>query len=168
MRKLLILLPILFLFSCEKSETNIQKDDEQNRDGKKIENSKSNNEINTEMTKKRSIDDFKYDPNLELSDGVFVGDFHSITDVINKNNASVKLLKKKDIENLYKDELEIIRNLIFARHGYIFKSENILSRMEWYIPRSENVSDELTEIELKNIELIKRYEPYAKKIDFNR
>ncbi|MBK6507347.1 MAG: YARHG domain-containing protein [Ignavibacteria bacterium] len=35
-------------------------------------------------------------------------------------NASNVLLRKSDVENLYKGDLEVIRNSIYARHGYSF------------------------------------------------
>lgn len=80
-------------------------------------------------------------------------------------NASIKELKKQDLENLYKTDMEIIRNAIYARHGYSFKNRKIRhifdSYVEWYIPFSIDVSEELTDLEIKNIELIKRYEKHA-------
>lgn len=66
---------------------------------------------------------------------------------------------------MYKTDLEIIRNTIYARHGYSFKKRKIRTifdrHLEWYIPFSIDVSKELTEIEQKNIALIKRYEKHA-------
>jgi hypothetical protein len=78
--------------------------------------------------------------------------------------ASQKLLKEVDVENLTKYELEMMRNEIFARHGYCFKKKNLretFENEEWYVPNTVNVVDKLTEIEKKNIALIKRYEKYA-------
>ena len=54
-----------------------------------------------------------------------------------------------------------MRNEIFARHGYIFKSEemiNYFSEQSWYSPTNNDVISLLTVIERKNIELIKSYE----------
>jgi hypothetical protein len=80
-------------------------------------------------------------------------------------NASIKELKKEDLENLYKTDLEIIRNAIYARHGYSFKNRKIRNifdeYVDWYIPFSIDVSKELTDLEIKNITLIKRYEKHA-------
>lgn len=80
-------------------------------------------------------------------------------------NASIKELKKEDVENLYKTDLEIIRNAIYARHGYSFKNRKIRNIFDeyvgWYIPFSIDVSNDLTTLEKKNIELIKRYEKHA-------
>ncbi len=78
--------------------------------------------------------------------------------------ASQKLLKASDVENLTKSDLETMRNEIFARHGYCFKKKELrdyFENEEWYVPNTVDVKDKLTDIEKKNITLIKRYEKYA-------
>ena len=78
--------------------------------------------------------------------------------------ASKRLLTDDDVNNLMKPELEIMRNEIFARHGYCFKKKNLRDMFEdkdWYIPNTVDVKMDLTEIEKKNIILIKRFEKYA-------
>ncbi len=58
-------------------------------------------------------------------------------------------------------ELKIMRNEIFARHGYIFKTDAMkryFSRQPWYRPESDNVVDRLSPIELANVETIKAAE----------
>ena len=62
-------------------------------------------------------------------------------------------------------ELEIIRNTIFARHGYAFKKKSyrqFFDFVDWYIPVSNNVANKLTSIEKANINLLERFEQYAK------
>lgn len=81
--------------------------------------------------------------------------------------ASLRLLTPSEIEKYTKRELKIMRNEIFARHGYIFKTEDMktyFASQPWYKPIAHDVSDKLTEIEKKNIELIKAREPYAPEI----
>lgn len=78
--------------------------------------------------------------------------------------ASQRLLKPDDVENLDKDELEFMRNEIFARHGYCFSKKNLRQQFEnadWYVPNTVDIKGYLTDIEKKNIALIKRYEKYA-------
>jgi hypothetical protein len=130
---------------------------------------------------------FKYDPNLMLEDEFYVdyysskkdtikeiideeeevyyGDlYRSASDVITKLNASKTVLKEEDLKNLKKLELEIIRNTIFARHGYAFKKENyrqFFDFVDWYIPVSNNVTSALTAVEKENIKLLERFEQYA-------
>ena len=87
--------------------------------------------------------------------------------------ASQKLLHVSDVENLLKDELEIMRNEIFARHGFCFSNKTLRKYFEsqdWYVPYSYNVRNDLTEIEKKNIALIRRYEKYSEEYgdDFGR
>jgi hypothetical protein len=78
--------------------------------------------------------------------------------------ASERLLKPEDVENKNKDDLFIMRNNIFARHGYVFykkDTRDIYERQSWYIPNSIDVKNDLTDVEKKNITLIARYEKYA-------
>ncbi len=77
---------------------------------------------------------------------------------------SQRLLKAKDVENYDKSDLEFMRNEIFARHGYCFKKKSLrqsFENEEWYVPNTVDIKGFLTDIEKKNIELIKRYEKYA-------
>jgi len=85
--------------------------------------------------------------------------------------ASERLLSSDDVSNLNGWELKIMRNEIFARHGYIFKKEdmrNYFTYEKWYTPRFENVDGMLTDIEKKNIETIKRYESRLGNNDYSR
>ena len=78
--------------------------------------------------------------------------------------ASQRLLKPKDLENEMKEDLEFMRNEIFARHGFCFKKKYLRQQFEnedWYVPNTVDIKNFLTEIEKKNISLIKRYEKYA-------
>ena len=78
--------------------------------------------------------------------------------------ASQRLLKESDVENLVKDELAMMRNEIFARHGYCFTRKEMRQQFEnedWYVPNTVDIKGFLTDIEKKNIALIKRYEKYA-------
>lgn len=75
--------------------------------------------------------------------------------------ASKRILTSSDFVNLNKYELKIMRNEIYARYGYIFKTEDMKAYFEsqpWYTPKYNDVTFFLTEIEKRNIELIKQYE----------
>lgn len=66
-------------------------------------------------------------------------------------------LKKMDIESLV-----IMRNEIFADHGYIFKTEKwnkYFTNQDWCTPRFEDVANKLTIIEKINIENILKVAP---------
>ncbi|MGG9970786.1 YARHG domain-containing protein [Ferruginibacter sp. SUN002] len=78
--------------------------------------------------------------------------------------ASQRLLKDDDVNNLTKWELEVMRNEIFARHGYCFKKKNLRETFEdrdWYVPHTTDVKNLLSDTEIKNVTLIKKYEKYA-------
>lgn len=86
------------------------------------------------------------------------------TDVGSFPEASQRLLVAKDVENMMKEDLEYMRNEIFARHGFCFKKKELRQMFEmeeWYVPDNVEIKDRLTDIEKKNIALIKRYEKYA-------
>ncbi len=90
--------------------------------------------------------------------------FAYLQDVGQYPQASKRLLTDDDVNNLIKPDLEIMRNEIFARHGYCFKKRHLRDMFEdkdWYIPNTVDVKTDLTEIEKKNILLIKRFEKYA-------
>lgn len=91
----------------------------------------------------------------------------AISNDINKFNASNTVLTNKNIENLYKGDLEIIRNSIYARHGYSFKNRRMRyffdSYVDWYIPLTIDIRNQLTKLEKDNIKLLKRYEKHAGK-----
>lgn len=79
-------------------------------------------------------------------------------------NASVEKLTEGQLKNLRKLDLEMIRNTIYARHGYAFKRSylrNFFNSADWYVPVSDNVEKDLTKLEQQNIALLKRMEKYA-------
>lgn len=72
--------------------------------------------------------------------------------------ASTEILIKGILWNFDKRELKIMRNEIFARHGYIFKTKEMKSYFEsqtWYVGNLDNVNNKLTDLEKLNIRLIK-------------
>jgi hypothetical protein len=93
------------------------------------------------------------------------GESEMLTGDAARFNASTHRLKKSELENLYAADLEVIRNAIYARHGYSFKNRRMRyifdSYVDWYMPVSTDIRAELTELEKANIELLKRYEQHA-------
>ncbi len=132
---------------------------------------------------------FSYNPNQELEQAnVFVdwtkkvetkieedfgdGEFYewmqaeyaSATPAIYDINASNRLLTKAEVENLKKGDLTIIRNTIYARHGYSFKNRPLrvfFDAQPWYIPIHTDIRSDFTELEKKNIKLLLTYEKNA-------
>jgi len=132
------------------------------------------------LTKKH----FSYNPNLKLSDATYVdfgkgkktkekgedGEtydserYATTSEGLDKLNASTDALVKNDLINLKKADLLILRNSIFAKHGYTFKKPLLslfFSMQPWYVPLSTDVTAQLTPIEKKNLELMKPFEKNA-------
>lgn len=75
---------------------------------------------------------------------------------------STRRLTEEDLSYLMKEELRIARNEIYARHGYIFKSNDLkeyFSNTSWYQPVFSDASQfDLNEYERYNVEFIKSHE----------
>lgn len=75
--------------------------------------------------------------------------------------ACKRKLTEEDLEGMTKEELRIMRNWIFARHGYIFKTADMkkfFSEQSWYEGNEDNVTYLLSDIELYNVDFIKSHE----------
>ncbi len=91
-------------------------------------------------------------------------EFYSTTDKVLEKNASKDLLEKDFVANLTKADIFILRNSIFARHGFAFRDKQLriyFESFDWYMPVFGDVKDDLTEIEKQNIDLLLRYEKNA-------
>lgn len=75
--------------------------------------------------------------------------------------ASFKIITAEELEKMNNYDLKIMKNEIFARYGYVFnkggKMYNYFNKQNWYTATHNDVSSFLTEIELYNINLIKKY-----------
>lgn len=75
--------------------------------------------------------------------------------------ASLKLLTLEDLKGMTHTEIEIMRNDIYARYRYIFKDNREMkiyfNKQKWYDEQHENVDAFLTDLEIENIKLIKRF-----------
>jgi len=86
------------------------------------------------------------------------------SDAVFKINASKQKLTERDLKNLRKLDMEIIKNSVFARHGYSFKKatyRNFFEQTDWYIPVSNNVDHDLSAMEKENVALLNRFIKYA-------
>ena len=77
---------------------------------------------------------------------------------------SERKLTETDLEGKTKKELEIMRNSIYARHGYRFRRDDLLryfSQFSWYTPSSGDMTlaySYMSGIERYNVEFIKKHE----------
>jgi hypothetical protein len=77
---------------------------------------------------------------------------------------SNRLIRPAELGPLSLGELELMRNEIYARHGWIFRRPDLRNYFEsqpWYRPRSDNayysnpqVEAELTPLERRNLQII--------------
>jgi hypothetical protein len=91
--------------------------------------------------------------------------YYTTTDTIYNLNPSTHVFTKKLVENLTKGDIHVLRNLVFARHGYAFKDKKLrqfFDYQKWYMPVFSDVTKDLTKIEIKNVDLLSRYETNAK------
>lgn len=68
-----------------------------------------------------------------------------------------RVVSEEDIANLTKGQLRIARNEIYARHGYVFKSQDLqkyFSSKSWYHP-DPSFDGSLNEVEKENVDFIK-------------
>jgi hypothetical protein len=78
-------------------------------------------------------------------------------------SSSNTYLVTEDAQNLLPETAEMMRNEIYARHGYSFqnpKIREIFDKQDWYMPMSIDVRDDLTPIEAHNIDFLLHYEDY--------
>jgi hypothetical protein len=110
------------------------------------------------------VDPVKPEPERDLPDfqPAVGADAAAVSDIPGKYPfASQRYLTREELSALSDAELRIMRNEIFARHGYIFKTDAMnryFSRQPWYRPQGGNVIDRLSPIELANVTTIKATE----------
>ncbi|EPJ48557.1 MAG: hypothetical protein OFPI_29100 [Osedax symbiont Rs2] len=74
-------------------------------------------------------------------------------------DSAVRLLSNSELSHFNRSQLRLIRNEIFARHGYVFNSTDLnhyFKQRSWYRPKGKSVA--LSSIEQANVQLLKRLE----------
>jgi len=75
-------------------------------------------------------------------------------------DSDIRVLSGADIDYLTRGELRLARNEIYARHGYVFQSDDLreyFSKKAWYTP-NYSYNGSLNNIERHNVDLIKARE----------
>jgi YARHG domain len=75
--------------------------------------------------------------------------------------AKIMDLNESDLTGMSKDELALLRNEIFARHGHTFKTEKMMNYFgpkDWYYEATDDASILFTSFEKRNVEFIKKRE----------
>jgi len=71
------------------------------------------------------------------------------------------VISDADLSGLSRDDLRILRNVIYARHGRRFNSPELqryFDRRPWYSPRGDYKDTDLTDNDRKNLSLIQKKE----------
>ena len=74
---------------------------------------------------------------------------------------STKLILPASLDYFTKAQLRVMRNEIYARHGYVFSSADLkahFAKMSWYKPLNDNSKIQLSQLEQLNVDLIKAEE----------
>jgi hypothetical protein len=118
---------------------------------------------------------------ISLKEALAVGDFVKISYFLNQfytppiitfGSGIPDKINKQQMQEfclLNRNELRLLRNTIFAMHGYRFKSKDLqdyFTRFIWYQGTKDNVDNELTEKEGGIIKIIQRIEENYQKIEF--
>lgn len=113
-----------------------------------------------------------YDESIDVEESMVVIDqddeSYSETQEMDESGYEVVLSKRRlsesDLVGKSAKELEIMRNSIYARHGYKFKRDDLLqyfSQFSWYKPTTTDQTiayNEMSDIERYNIDFIKKHE----------
>jgi hypothetical protein len=144
----------IFIFSCSNSETE-----------KKINELESKLKKQDEQIQQQKIESLeseidKKDAEIQAIKSQNKSNFYAQGSGLYPQT-SMRYLTYSDISHLNSYELKIMRNEIFARHGYIFQTRDMsdyFNAQNWYRPLFKDVSSKLSEIERANVKFIKQYE----------
>ena len=84
--------------------------------------------------------------------------------LLSRLDPSERLLRRDELEGLTKWDLEILKNLPYARHGYSFRRRELkdyFSEQRWYratVPAAQFLPSVLTPVERQNITLISQFQ----------
>ena len=115
---------------------------------------------------------FSFEENIKLTKqvveyahdhGVVVeGELGRLAGIEDGGNYFLMMFKPEELAPLTSQQLRLLRNSIYARHGRYFKSEDLqryFSQFDWYQPYREEIGqNDLSPTELHNVELIRSYE----------
>jgi hypothetical protein len=155
-----ILLCIAFV-SCSKKDDQLKKisqdlkDKEQKLEQERKDLEKTSKDKEEELNKAKENYDKAVDENNK--NGKFPGKYPF---------ASSREVTIEELDMLSDFDRKVLRNEILARHGFIFKDEEMkfyFSGQKWYTPKLENVDNLLSGPEKGNLEIIKVYEYKNKK-----
>lgn len=104
-----------------------------------------------------------FNPPVQMgSNGEYeIGSFSQIDSIGKYFKTKTEIISIANLKKMNKEELKIMRNEIFARYHYLFKTKkmsNYFNKQEWYKGYHQNVNSFLIEIEKENIKNIREIE----------
>jgi len=104
-----------------------------------------------------------YSPPLQMGDyrDYEIGGFTKIDNLGKYFKTKTELLSIENLKKMNNEDLKIMRNEVYAKYHYLFKSQKFsdyFSKQEWYSGYHQNVDDFLTEIEKENVKNIRQIE----------
>ncbi|MFW5872853.1 MAG: YARHG domain-containing protein, partial [bacterium] len=110
-----------------------------------------------EITDEENVINTRYNYYIITGEGFYKVEKGRISGARLFPQASSRIFEVSELKNYQNADLDIMRNEIFADHGYIFKTEkwkHYFDKQHWYSPLYNDVTDELTIIEKINIDNI--------------
>ncbi len=81
-----------------------------------------------------------------------------------REEIATKPITEELLSGLFTEDLRLLRNEIYARHGRIFKTKDLneyFVQQSWYKPDANYTDSQLSQIEQDNLKVIKEAETYA-------
>lgn len=78
-----------------------------------------------------------------------------------REKISTEPITNEMVDGLFIEDLRVLRNEIYAKHGRVFKDPNLqkyFAAQAWYQPNPDFKDESLTEMEFKNLAVIKEVE----------
>ena len=133
--------------------------------GNKFYSDKTNGEFVCYDTEQKRIKGLKVYKSWSGDDGYEIGYLsHSVSQEYSGKypQASLRQLDIDELQRMSKNDLMIMRNEIYARYGFIFKSGGMMDiyfkKQNWYNGQHDDVTNFLTGLEKENIKLIQQIE----------
>ncbi len=152
MRIIISIILCLLLVSCTKKDEQIKKISQDLKETeKKLEQEKKDLE-NISKQKEEELKKAKEDYDKAIEENNRTGKYPGKYPYI-----SMRQLTEDDLKGLSDLDKKIMKNEILARYGFKFQDKEMktyFSEQKWYKPKFDNVDKMITELEMKNIELI--------------
>jgi hypothetical protein len=150
--KILILMVILSMVLCVQAFAGGKKESSSQR--YLFEQNFVKNDVSEVVVEEWWGNSYSYIPNIGFSAGKRVIYNGSITLLDN-------IIPDSALAVLSKDELMLLRNTIYAKHGMIFQSNDLktnFQKFSWYNPKNNNVEGRFSDIDKVNIKNIQTFE----------